>query len=386
MRKITTDAWVLYRNESETPQPAELQREPYTFELTDDDVLVEPIYGCWEANMTHALERDPIDICRQRGEEKIVIGNSGVVRVLEDSATHPHLKAGQLCMIYGDPFNDKYGYTLQVLGYDAPYTMGLFAKQSKVPPQCLIPFPEESTFTAKEWAAFCVRYVTAWENWRVSYGCWRVQMPNVDPADIHVWAWGGGVGLAQLALARAEGFQTAMVASSDQRLALIESMGIRPIDRREFAGLSYEPEKYQQDPDYRARYVAAERRFLEIVNDHTGGEGVSIFVDNIGLPVFRATTKALARQGVITTSGWKHGMKLTVLRAIECINRHLHVHTHGSHNDEVGKAMAASAGLEWRPPVADDPVYGWDEIPQLAEDYAAGRIESYFPLYAINPL
>jgi len=58
---------------------------------------------------------------------------------------------------------------------------------------------------------------------------------------------------------------------------------------------------------YRRSYLAAERTFLDLVNEHTARERVSIFIDNIGGPVLRATMYALGRQGVLTTSGWKHG-------------------------------------------------------------------------------
>ena len=43
--------------------------------------------------------------------------------------------------------------------------------------------------------AFWVTWVTAWENWRVAVGVWRIQMPELDPDAAHVWSWGGGVGL-----------------------------------------------------------------------------------------------------------------------------------------------------------------------------------------------
>jgi hypothetical protein len=83
---ITTEAWVLSQGfengGSCNHEPAELIRQRYSFpDIAQDEVLAEPIYGCWEANMTHALKRDPVDICVQRGEEKVVIGNAGVVVV-----------------------------------------------------------------------------------------------------------------------------------------------------------------------------------------------------------------------------------------------------------------------------------------------------------------
>ena len=82
----TTEAWVLHRgsNDSSDGEPGAFRLEEYSFsELTPHEVLAEPLYGCWEANMTHAVRRSPVDVCRQRGEDRIVIGNGGLVRILQ---------------------------------------------------------------------------------------------------------------------------------------------------------------------------------------------------------------------------------------------------------------------------------------------------------------
>lgn len=389
MGTITTEAWVLYQQDKDNADSSStpLKRDLFTFpDITAEEVLVEPIYGCWEANMSHALHRQPIDICRQRKEAAVVIGNSGVVRVLRPGAAVTGVKEGELCLLDGNITKDRHGYTIKVLAYDAPNTIGLLAKQTKLPSHCLIPLPKDSTFTAQEWAAFSVRYLTAWDNWKVAWGCWRSQMPDLAPEEVHVWGWGGGVSLAQLALARHGGCQTAMIGSTDQRLELIRQMGIQPINRSHFAELSFDEHRYRSDPGYRARYMDAEGRFLALVEQYTQRDGVSIFIDNIGSPVFRATLKALGRQGVIATSGWKHGMKLSILRGLECINRHIHVNTHGSRDTEARKAVQAAEAMNWRPPVAGHKVYKWEEIPQLAQAYDAGQVESYFPLFEVNPL
>lgn len=132
-------------------------------------------------------------------------------------------------------------------------------------------------------------------------------MGHTKPQDVFVCAWGGGVSLAEVTLARWMGCQAAMVASTPERLALLQQLGIIPIDRR---GLDN---------------IAFEEKLLDLVYTHTAGKGVSIFIDNIGAPVYKLTVKALARQGVIATSGWKHGAILPISRAMECINRHLYV-------------------------------------------------------------
>lgn len=384
---ITTEAWVIYRGPpTREPEPAELVIEKFSFpDIAEDELLVEPIYGCWEGNMTHTLRRSPIDACRLRGEAKVVVGNAGVVRVLEVGEAVDSAQEGSLGIVSAVGDCDEAGYTKTIFAYDAPGTIGLLAKRTKLNKRNFFSIPENTKYSLKQWAAFSLRYPTAWDNWRVAYHCWRVQMDvDVCPTPF-VWGWGGGVTLAEISLARFFGCRTAMISSHDERLTLIREMGIAPIDRRPFVDLCFDEQKYETDFAYRKKYLKAEKTFLNIVKEYTCGTGVSIFVDNIGAPVHRATLKALGRQGVITAVGWKGGMDLLVTRATECINRHIHVYTHGARYSPASMHFAEETG--WMPPVGDDAeVYDWDSIPRLARKYAEGEITTYFPLYQVNPI
>ena len=192
-------------------------------------------------------------------------------------------------------------------------------------------------------------------------------MKHTDPQDVFVCAWGGGVSLADVTLAQQMGCQAAMVASTPERLALLQQLGIIPIDR---SGLDN---------------MAFEKKLLDLVYTKTDGKGVDIFIDNIGTPVYKLTVKVLARQGVIATSGWKHGAVLPISRAMECINRHLYVHTHYACYAEGLEAVAFAQQQQWMPPLAaNEKIYTWEEIPCLVEDYAAGRLDTYFPIFSIN--
>ncbi|MEM7125913.1 MAG: zinc-binding dehydrogenase [Chloroflexota bacterium] len=367
MGTVSTEAWVLYNGHGSN-ESSNLIKEIFTFpDISEDEVLAEPLYGCWEGNMSHALNRHPIDICVARDEEKVVIGNAGVVRVTKTGSAVKDLNEGDICLVFCNGIWDDYGYPIKILGYDAPQTMGVLAKTMKLHARQLLPIPEESPFSYQQWAAFSLRYITAYANWTVAYHCWRSQMLSVDPQDIFVCAWGGGVSLAEITLAKLMGCQVAMVASTTERLALLNRLGIYAIDRRPVDGVDFE------------------EKFIDIVNSKTGGKGVSIFIDNIGTPVYRLTVKALARQGVIATTGWKHGAVLPMSRALECINRHLYVHTHYARYAEGITAMDFAHENQWMAPIAkEEKVYGWDEIPRLAEDYASGQIASYFPIFSIN--
>ncbi|MFN8488416.1 MAG: zinc-binding dehydrogenase [Caldilineaceae bacterium] len=367
MGKITTEAWVL-SNGLGRNEPGRLELETVTFsDISEEEVLAEPVYGCWEGNMSHAINRNPIDVCLARQEEKVVLGNAGVVRILKAGATVKHIKAGDHCLVFCNGVWDDAGYPVKILAYDAPQTMGVLAKTTKLHWQQVLPIPRDTCFSLPQWAAFSLRYMTAYANWQVAYGCWRTQMKNTNPQDVFVCAWGGGVALAEVTLAKLMGCQVAMVASTPERLALLHGLGIIPIDRRGLDG------------------VAFEERFLDLIYTKTAGKGVSIFIDNIGAPVYKLTIKALARQGVITTSGWKHGAVLPISRAMECINRHLYVHTHYARYAEGLEAMDLAQQHQWIAPItADEKIYTWDEIPRLVEDYASGQLTTYFPIFSIN--
>jgi NADPH:quinone reductase-like Zn-dependent oxidoreductase len=272
-----------------------------------------------------------------------------------------------------------------VFGYDAPQTIGLLAKRNKVHKSQILPIPRNTRHSLQQWAGVSIRYATAYANWRLAYGCWLLQVSEDDSPAPWVWGWGGGVSLAELCLAKMSGCRVAMIASNERRLEQARSYGITPIDRRQFSDLNFDEAKYEPDRQYRARYLTAESAFLDVVERVTEGRGVAVFIDNIGTPVFRATLKALARQGVVTTSGWKHGMSLSVSRASECINRHIHVHSHGTRDTQAATVMAFCEETGWLPPLDSKP-YTWDQVPQLARDYAENRIDTYFPVFQVNEL
>ena len=365
MSAIATEAWVLHRGES-AGTPGQLVRETVRFDAPGpDELLVRPLYGCWEASMDHAVRRSPVDICELRGESRVVIGNAGVVEVIQAGSAISSVREGDRCLLFCMGVADEHGYPITVLGYDCPGMMGCLAKTIKLKEYQVIPLPPRSRHSLEQWAAFSLRYVTAWANWNVALACYRAQLPEVPCEDICVWAWGGGVAIAELELAKRAGCQVAMLTSQASRLALLQKQGIEGIDRRQFGEKTFEED------------------FLRAVRERTGGRGASIFIDNIGAN-YRSTLKALARQGVIATSGWKRAMTYPISRAIECIARHTHVYTHYARYSEGVAAVRYAEEAGWMPG-KEGGVYGWDEIPKLAEEYAGGRVESYFPIYAVNP-
>ena len=385
-----TEAWVLERGDI-NPVLGKLKQKLIVLDmLAEDEILVEPIFGCWEGNMTHALQRYPIDIARRRGEAEVVLGNSGVVRVLKPGSLIKDFSPGDFAVVRPVDSWDEAGYPLKIWAYDAPKTVGLLARQTKVKQHHLFKIPSDSAFSLRQWAAFSLRYPTAWDNWQVAFGSWQLQMASeqldltsTKISDVFVWAWGGGVSFAELTLAQQSGCKTFMAASTDQRLLQLKDAGITPIDRREFPDLAFDPKQFATDYGYRKRYMQSELKFLDTVKHHTQGKGVSIFIDNLGGGLQRATLNALGRQGVLTTTGWKTGVETSTSRAAACINRHIFVHTHAAHLNS--RAHQHALDTNWMAPEPQD-IYNWDEIPELADNYENGRIDSYFPIYQVNPI
>jgi NADPH:quinone reductase-like Zn-dependent oxidoreductase len=377
------EAWVLHAGDKSSPGPGELLREQISFsEITDEEALVEPLYGSWEGNMTHAIRRQPIDVCLQRKEPRVVLGNAGLVRVLRPGRAVTHLKEGDVCLFFGTGRYDAFGYMELAHAYDTPGSVGLLAKKTKIQAKNLFPIPKDTRFSLEQWAAFTIRYLTAWSNWRVALGALRLQLSEEDLPKPFVWGWGGGTTLAELDLAKRAGCAAVLITGSDARGREAEALGIETLDRRQFPELNFDEERYAADAAYRGAYQRSERAFLEVVEARTGGLGVSIFLDYIGTPVLRVSLKALGRQGVLATAGWKCGVREPLIRSMECIKRHSLIHTHYARWSEVPEAMRYAEAHGWMPAVRV--VAPWDEVPALARDYDAGKIESYFPLYLVN--
>jgi NADPH:quinone reductase-like Zn-dependent oxidoreductase len=384
MGYASVEAWVIRPAESAGSGSAEMERRTIELRgLSDGEVLAAPLYGCWEGNMGHAVARDPIDVCRARGEDYVVLGNAATVRVLETGPGVSELREGDRAILICNGDVDRYGFPSSILGYDCPGSVGCLSKRMVLKERQLVKLPPDTRYSMAQWAAFSLRYVTAWANWQLAYGVLRLQVPAELLPVPHVCGWGGGVSLAELDLAARVGCRALMLSSRAEQLRTSCGDRLEIIDRNTFPDLHFDPKRFDADREYREAYRRSEELFLRELDAYTGGEGINIFLDYIGEPVHRATLKALARNGVIATAGWKHGMHLRILRAKECIERHQHVHTHYANRAQALEAVRFAESNEWMPSV-DPRLYAFDEIPELARDYAAGGL-GYFPCFAVNP-
>lgn len=385
---MKTEAWVLAHGRcageaGEDGIAGFDRREIELGEPGPDEVLVEPLFAAWEGNLDHAVRRHPIDVCEQRGEDEVILGNSGVVRVLSDGAGNPGLSEGQLAILLPRGEVDQYGYTKLVHGYDKPGSRGILSKRAVLPRDVLFPLEPQLQLTPQEITA-AGRYIIAWNNWKVALACWRSQMPSEDPRDHLVFGWGGGVALGGLLLARDAGFRVAMATASDRRIQQLQDLGIVPVDRCDFPGLTASASDLNSR-ELRKQRPESEARFAERVREISPrGEGAAIILDHIGGNLYIPTLNSLARQGVISTVGWKAGMRMTHLRASEAIARHIHVNTHMTHWDDVQPALDYAVSNEWVPEVDDADVYDWGNVRSLAYDYHHGATRSYFPMVSIQ--
>jgi hypothetical protein len=78
-------------------------------------------------------------------------------------------------------------------------------------------------------------------------------------------------------------------------------------------------------------------------------------------------------------------MNLDINRAWECHQRHIHVFTHALRLSEGEKCVSYALENNWLP-VEDSPIYDWEDVPQLAQDFAQKRTRSYFPTFQVNPV
>lgn len=360
MERIETEAWVLEKGHNEF-----IKKKIHIDSLSEDEVLLKPLYGCLEGNMVHAMNNDPINIFDERKESEIVLGNAGILEIERLGSEDDNFKVGDKVIYFCNGESDEYGYPLKITGYDKTNSMGVLSKRIKLNKKEILKIPEDKNISQEQWAAFSLKFITAWSNWKVAYNAFRIQMPNIKPENIYVFGWGGGVTYAELLLAKKYGCQCCMITSKEENINLCKVNGIDTFNRKGINSSKMEKE------------------LLEYINVKTKGKGASIFVDNIGKDVYKITMKALGRQAVITTSGWKTGGMLPILRQNECQNRHIHIFTHYARIEEGIEAINFAQKEKWLPPLCEK-VYQWEEIPSLIEDYKLGNLKTYFPIFKIN--
>ncbi|MGH1557238.1 hypothetical protein ACRAWD_04295 [Caulobacter segnis] len=159
-----------------------------------------------------------------------------------------------MCIFCAAAQLDDYGYTTVVHGYDGRGTVGVLAKRMKARGYTFFRIPQGTRHSLQQWAAFSLRHMTAWSNWKVALELIACRSPRPK---IRVRAFGGWAGttLAQLDLARRAGCDAIVISGSDHHLDEIAKRGITAVDRRQFPDLNHDPAE-DQDLTRRMAYSA----------------------------------------------------------------------------------------------------------------------------------
>jgi NADPH:quinone reductase-like Zn-dependent oxidoreductase len=162
-----------------------------------------------------------------------------------------------------------------ILGENRP---GGLAEEVVVPAACL--FRRPARLSWEESAAFPLSWLTSW----------HMLMDKVShrPGDwVLIQAAASGTGIAALQIARLHGLRVIAVAGGPEKCARLREMGADAV------------------VDHREGGLRAQVKAL------TGGAGVSIVVDHVGVDTFADSLSALGRDGSLVTCGGSSGPMLT---------------------------------------------------------------------------
>ena len=147
---------------------------------------------------------------------------------------------------------------------------GGYAEEVCIPERATRPIPPSLTFPQA--AAIPVNYLTAWF-------C-LFAMGHLHRKDrVLIQGGAGGVGTAAVQLARHAGAEVFATAGSEEKTSFLAGLGV----------------------DHPINYHAAD--FVEVVREHTGGQGVDLVLDAVGGDVLRRGFELLAPFGRLITYG-----------------------------------------------------------------------------------
>lgn len=368
-----TVAWIL---RPEGYEPAFLQQDVVLPDLHKGQSRVRPLAVGWEGNNSHAIERKPLDVSKSRAEDRIVLGNNGVVELLE-TASEDLKRQAEGCdgvflvqpIFHPGAVSDN-GSLISVFGYDMRGSGGLLSRETIVPDSILLPLPVGHE-NVKYWASFTIRYMTAWSLFFRASRVFSVLHNGQSP---QVFAgWGGGTTLALLQLAKLQGHDAVMFCSTAEKCAEAALHGIAAVNTTDLmVALGDGASEGDIVKAFRVAVSEALGRRAEI----------DVMVDFVGTPTADLTLALLRRGGVMATAGWKTGPMTRVNRALSAIKHHTHVYAHHANISEIADCLAFAIENDWCSKRVRS--YDFDQVDALHSDYIAGRIDSYFPVVSFD--
>ncbi|MDH4167977.1 MAG: hypothetical protein OEW42_00155 [Acidimicrobiia bacterium] len=303
-----------------------------------------------EHNIDHAATADTINIAEARGG-RMFPGNSATGEVLAVGDEVTRFSVGDIVITHCNGGPDAFGYPQRIWAYDAPDSVGWYAKEAVVGEWQLIAAPLDCGLTLWEIAALPLRAPTAYHLWRRALGIYRLKVPYERQARLNVLGFGGGVSELFLQLARSEGHRAFYCAGSATRRAELEAGGIETIDQTVF-------NRFHERADVKA--------FSEECKARTDGVLMHAVCDMLRGPVFGAGLAVAARQGVNVSAGWQLSQVVEYNSTLMSVKQITIDH---AHYETVQGAEAATAlyGQVFRPTVHDE-VYAWEDLPRAHQE------------------
>ncbi|HEX5217030.1 MAG TPA: zinc-binding dehydrogenase [Vicinamibacterales bacterium] len=231
----------------------------------------------------HACALNHLDLWQRRGLERVVIplphiSGADVAGEIAEIGAGVHgwqrgdrvmLQPGLSCGVCAmcDVGRDNYCAKYDVLGYQSD---GGYAEYVAVPAANLIALPAGIPWT--EAAAFPLSFLTAWH---MLHG--RARLTAADT--VLVLAAGSGVGQAAIQIAHAAGARVIATGGGAEKLARARTIGAdEAVDH------------YDED-------------LVKRVKELTGGRGVDVVIEHVGVATWDRSVRCLARGGRLVTCG-----------------------------------------------------------------------------------
>lgn len=262
--------------------------------------------GIWAAlgrpRSVFDIHRHPFHIAGSDASGVVWEVGPGVTRwkVGDEVVIHGNMTCGECGACNGyDPMACE---NHRVCGYETPH--GSFAQYMVAQTQQLLRKPSHLTW--EEAASYGVGCFTAYR---------MLERANLRPGEsVLIWGAAGGLGCFALQLARLRGAIPVAVVSSEEKAALVRSLGAElVINRSEFPDLAYRP---GEQPEDTRRRLTATRAFGRAISAALGESeerrlGVDVVFEHIGQETFPASVFLARRMGRVVICGATSGYELS---------------------------------------------------------------------------
>ena len=300
-------AWVIRAEREGQPTDAFKLEEIETPEPGAFEVVVRVMAAGVNFNNVWAALGTPVSVFRSHPDEDHHIGGSdaaGIVWKVGEGVTRwaPGDEVVLHCnqASYEDP--EVHGHdpmaapSQKIWGYETSW--GSFAQFTKVQAQQLLPKPEHLSW--EEAASYGLTYFTAYRM--------LMDQAGLQPGHkVLIWGAAGGLGVFATQLCKLAGADSVGVVSSDEKGALVQSLGaVGFINRNEFEGMMRKGGESEEEE--KARF-AESRRFAKRVKEILG-DSPDIVFEHVGKATFPTSVFTVKPFGKVVICGATSGYDL----------------------------------------------------------------------------